>query len=214
MQTATALRLQLTLSFFQLSAIVVAGARSLPVWARSLAGIAAFAAVLAAIVVGTGVLDSGDENVQGTSVANVPPDQVMREALNQGDWASLQRACEDLLARDPFDARAIFNHAYSLHRQGRLDEAAAQYRSAADFQDFSSYSRYNLACILARQGQPDEAMQLLTDVIESGFCSSRGIGSEIEFKPLRVDPEFLRLMMVEQINRERLSGGRLSQPTN
>ncbi len=180
--------------------------RGIPRWARTLAGIAALASLLAAIVIGSGLLNRGTGNAPAKGEPSLPPDRRLAEALLGAKWQEAESASRELLARDPFDARAIFNLAYSLQRQGRLDEATGYYLLSADFREFGIYSKYNLACIHSVQESPDEAIELLRAVIEEGFVSTLGIASEHDFDLLRADPEFHRLVLLEEVNRDRKSG--------
>jgi tetratricopeptide (TPR) repeat protein len=53
---------------------------------------------------------------------------------------------------------AHHNLAYALAKQGKLDEAVAQYREALEIQPRYAETRYNLGIALSRQGKLDEAI--------------------------------------------------------
>jgi tetratricopeptide (TPR) repeat protein len=56
------------------------------------------------------------------------------------------------------DATAIFNRAVELQRQGKLDEAAAEYRAALAIKPNYLNAQANLGVVLARLGRYDEAV--------------------------------------------------------
>ncbi len=65
----------------------------------------------------------------------------MAIASASGDWPGTEQACRELIAEDPFDGRAIFNLGRSLHGQGRLDEAAEQFRQSGNLPN-TAWSRF------------------------------------------------------------------------
>jgi len=93
------------------------------------------------------------------------------------------------------DAEALHTLAYSQHVTGDLDTAAANYQRAieAGF-DRAFVSWYNLACIRARQGETDGALDALERSIESGFTNFELLRTDAELESIRGEARFDKLL--------------------
>ena len=91
-----------------------------------------------------------------------------------------------------------------LHLEGRDAESAVLLRETAAIQRrtlgpshrYTLYTSYNLACVLAADHKPIEALSVLRDVVENGFANADDLKSDPDFKSLRGDPRFKA--MIEQ----------------
>ena len=172
-------------------------------WIGRIAGVAIFLALLGAIVYGTGYFQGTVSPAeQDREIMPAGTGQDMTAAWARSDWPGVETICRDLIEKDQFNPTARFNLAFSLHRLGRLEEATEHYLLARDFVEYQGYSDFNLATIFAGDGKTDLAIRHLTQALESGFVSSRGIDRTPELKPLYAHDSFADL--VEQENRNRV----------
>jgi tetratricopeptide (TPR) repeat protein len=109
------------------------------------------------------------------------------EQLGRGGWA--------LLERERISARL----AGAYGRLGRHREAADLYRKIlAESGQFDPVTRYNLACALARDGQPDAAMQSLRLAVRYGYGKDPSqitwLERDGDLESLRDLPEFEALV--------------------
>lgn len=81
--------------------------------------------------------------------------------------------------------RAVF-----LSRNGQLDAAIPLCEQAVKTAPFSAVAHYNMACLLAKKGQVDDALKSLRQAIELGFHNVAQISKDSDLKPLRSRPEF------------------------
>ncbi len=68
----------------------------------------------------------------------------------------------------PAGATARTDYGLKLEKQGRLDEAAENYRMAIESNPHSTVARKRLAMLLVKQGRRDEAIELLRDAERRG----------------------------------------------
>ncbi len=173
-----------------------------PIWLKSLLGIMVFGGLLYAIIVGTEIFSTGEiADDELTRFANLTTAQRADMSFDGGDWVSAARNYKKLCEEDQFNSRAIFRYGYSLHQQQRYEEALSAYTKALDYNEVRPYAAYNMACIQALTNQPDAAIKSLRDAIENGFTTRQGIENDRDFASLVGDPEFKRLVWVEDRNR-------------
>jgi tetratricopeptide (TPR) repeat protein len=92
-------------------------------------------------------------------------------AEKSGDLDETERAYRALLKMNPKDPVGTLGLAQTMHKKGDYAEAENFYRRyldtyGAEASDVDTV-KYNLVCCLALQGKNDEAVELLTDVIEN-----------------------------------------------
>ncbi len=90
----------------------------------------------------------------------------------------------------PDDARAMYFKAQALCQLGRREESLewAKRALAADPED--SGSLYNVACVYALQGLPDDAIHCLEQAVHHGFGQKEWIDHDADLDSLRSLPRF------------------------
>jgi choline-sulfatase len=92
------------------------------------------------------------------------------------------------------DLHALVQAGNSVRRLGRLDEAAGYYERAAQLRPDAWVPIYNLACLRALQGQPEQALRLLEQALERGCRSRRLLELDPDLESLRQRPGFAELL--------------------
>lgn len=178
--------------------------QTIPGGFRTGIGIVVFSALLVAIVFGSGILDPKSNAANAnTPIEQLPVKQRAELAMSRNQWKIAEEAYREMLKADQFDCFSMFYIGFSLHNQGKLDEAKEYYLKAADFHRFRIFSYYNLATIYSKQERLDESLEHLEQAIEFGMATREGIKTSKDFANLYDDPEFERLAILESNNRER-----------
>lgn len=83
----------------------------------------------------------------------------------------------------------------SLDRAARLwEDAQTELPAAGAPPRFLANAQYNLACIRARQGQPDEAVQLLASALPASDVLKAAAPQDADLESLYDDPRFRELI--------------------
>lgn len=109
------------------------------------------------------------------------------------DPSPIERSADSLAAvaaGEPGNAVARLRLGGLLAGLGRLDEAAAAYRSADSLGFGRLIARYNLAAIAARQGHPDSAHAWLGRAFAAGYGDFAGLDADADFASLRGQAAF------------------------
>lgn len=114
-------------------------------------------------------------------------------AVQQRDFATAAAAFKKLTVADPQDAQAWHMLGYSLHVGGKLDEAMAAHQKAATFPATAPAATYNVACVHALQGRPDDAFAWLEKAIAAGFADAELLATDSDLDSLRKDPRFAKI---------------------
>lgn len=173
----------------------------MPIWLKTVAGIVVFGLLLIAMIVGTGVLNPDEESGTVEQFANLPPNERAEIAWERGRWPTAETAYREMVEADQFDGRSLFFLAVCIHRQNRLDEALGMYERAADFVDWAAWCHYNLACINALQGRPDDAIEALDKAVDKGLNLRVRIEDDKDLVSLHDDPRFLQISLKQFVNR-------------
>jgi tetratricopeptide (TPR) repeat protein len=80
-----------------------------------------------------------------------------------------------------------------LARLGQVPSAVQTLQEAVRIAPFSALARYNLACMYAKSGQPDESLATLKRAVELGFRDTSIISKDPDLDSLRERPEFLEI---------------------
>lgn len=110
--------------------------------------------------------------------------------VNSPDWEDAVARYRNLTKENSNDARAWFMLGYTLHMNGRLDEAIAAHQRAAEFPTVRRTALYNLGCAYALQGQPVAALNALQQAIDAGFISRTPIENDPDLASLKSLPKF------------------------
>ncbi len=113
-------------------------------------------------------------------------DDATMEAFREGqslvrseEFAKAAEILQKCVAEKDDFGPAWFLLGYSLHMDGKHEEALKAHRRAAEFEeDFRPIATYNIACAQALLGQPQESLQSLRSAIELGFDDAEKIQSD------------------------------------
>jgi len=90
--------------------------------------------------------------------------------------------------------RELSDRAIDLMQEGRLAEAEAALRDALSIAPRLSINLYNLACVKARQGHGEQAMDYLERAVAAGFTEFAFIEADPDLDSLRKLPRYQKLM--------------------
>ncbi len=115
-----------------------------------------------------------------------------QKALQQSDFVSATMILEGVTAREPKNAMAWQLYGYSLHAQGRLEEALKAHTTAAGFPTTAGVAAYNAACASALLGRADDAFRWLNTSAQTGF-NLKAARTDADFTSIRKDPRWAKL---------------------
>lgn len=113
--------------------------------------------------------------------------------LDSPEWEQAVAKYRALTSKDANDARAWFMLGYTLHMNGRLEEAIVAHRRAAEFPATRRTALYNLGCAYALQGESSAALRALQQAVDAGFISRTPIEEDPDLLTLQGLPEFERI---------------------
>ena len=115
--------------------------------------------------------------------------------MNAGRWVEASTAYETITEKLPENAMAWFNLGYSLHAQGRLDEALVAHKKAAEMPGpAQTLAIYNTACAYALKGQKDKAFEWLKKTAEAGYKNTAQLDGDSDLDSLRDDPRYAEII--------------------
>jgi tetratricopeptide (TPR) repeat protein len=141
------------------------------------------------------------------------PDRVVADrAWEAEDWKTAADQYEQMLRADPYNPTARFRRSYSLHEifyealeagssaspitattKQLAQVALDSYDATLDFLELRDLAYYNIACIYARLGEADRAIEAIRKAIANGASISR-IARDSDFESLKSDPRFARIV--------------------
>jgi len=101
---------------------------------------------------------------------------------------------ESILQRDPNYVDVLRCQGELLTRKGLHERALKIDRRLAKLLPNDAIVRYNLACSLALNGKPDEAVSALRRALECGYTDFDHLESDGDLAALRDHPEYLELL--------------------
>lgn len=204
-------------------------------WYRELGGLAAFLLILYGAVAWTnrsiGDGESSDVNASQMTKARLYSDSAWR----RGNFANATVHLNDLLVADPHNSHARFKLAECYYRQftdvyfrlndSRLDQiadptrmesmestlkelgdqAVELYRRCTKSHRYRGEALFHLAILSGMRKEREEALGALDRFLSLNYSTNNGIAQSAEFAFLLDDPEFQRLIVIEQ---------RIKQPKN
>jgi tetratricopeptide (TPR) repeat protein len=98
------------------------------------------------------------------------------------------------LEANPEDARAMYLAAGALLDLGRSDECRALLDRALHLAKGEPSVLYNAACVYARSGEPERALEALAACFKVGWGNRDWIAHDPDFDAIRDDPRFQALV--------------------
>ena len=115
------------------------------------------------------------------------------EAAHDAVQTGIHRA-EQVLALNPQDGRALSLGAGALIDDGQTDRALEWSRQCLELYPDDTSALVNIACVHARVGQRDEALDLLDRVFARGCGKRDWIVNDPDYASLRSEPRFQRML--------------------
>lgn len=119
--------------------------------------------------------------------------QDARAAVEASDWTKAAAAYKKLTDANAKDAQAWHMLGYTLHAAGKLDDALQVHLKAREFPAVAGAATYNVACVYALQGKPDDAFQWLDKAIAAGFDDLEQLRGDSDFASIRKDPRMAKV---------------------
>lgn len=116
------------------------------------------------------------------------------EAYKGQRWAEAEVAYAEIVAAEPANGQAWFRLGVARHQSGKIDDAIAAYKKAADLQFAPVFSAYNLAAAYARKKDATSAYAWLEKAINAGFSNGAGLSADQDFAALRDDEQFRKAL--------------------
>jgi adenylate cyclase len=104
------------------------------------------------------------------------------------------RRAEKLIELNPANARALSFGAGALHEDGQIDRAIEWVRRAEALYPDDMGVIINAACVQARSGMTDEALDLLERVFNKGWGKKDWVANDPDYDSLREHPRFIAMM--------------------
>ena len=101
---------------------------------------------------------------------------------------------EGVRARLPGHAAVVETLGCLYTEMGRYEDGLRADREMVGLQPHSPLAWYNLACSLSLTGQTDDAFDALGRAIALGYSDADWMQDDEDFKPIRSDPRFARLL--------------------
>ncbi|MCM2312906.1 MAG: tetratricopeptide repeat protein [Steroidobacteraceae bacterium] len=98
------------------------------------------------------------------------------------------------LLQNPDDARARIFYAATLAKTGHKDEAVREGAAALELSPGDPMMLYNCACLYARLGETDRALDTIGRAIDGGYENFRWMQHDPDLDSLRGDPRFQQLV--------------------
>lgn len=136
----------------------------------------------------------------GVTWLTAPTMNDVNQALQQNDFAAMERLCREILDEDSDNAQAVFMLGYALHAQGELDEAVLYHIRATSFPATAPLAYYNLGCAQALKGNSDQAFKALEKAVELGVTNAAQYRGDSDLQSLRTDQRWKGLLDSMQPN--------------
>ena len=131
----------------------------------------------------------------GTAARALGRESAACEAVQTG----IRRA-EQVLALNPQDGRALSLGAGALIDDGQTERALEWSRQCLDLYPHDTSALVNVACVHARVGQRDQALDLLERVFARGCGKRDWVANDPDYASLRNEPRFHRLLEQSQVS--------------
>jgi|GEM_PF-4858219 len=113
-----------------------------------------------------------------------------QQKVGQGDFKGAAEIFRKVVAADKNNGLGWQMLGYSLHMEGKLDEAIEAHAKAATFPAFKSVGLYNLACAWSLKKETDKAIDYFEKAIEAGFNNIPLMDSDPDLDNIRKDARF------------------------
>lgn len=120
-------------------------------------------------------------------------DQLGRPSEARAGRDQLLERLPNYILQNPDDSRARMFYAVTLAEAGRKDDAIREGSNALEISPDDPMMLYNCACLHARLGETQRALDLLRQAIAKGHLNFGWMRHDPDMGPLRDNPEFIAL---------------------
>ena len=112
-----------------------------------------------------------------------------------GRWAEASALYAKVTEATPDNGMAWFNLGYSLHVQGKLEDALVAHQKAAEIPGVrQTLGMYNAACAHALLGNVDQAFTWLKKAAQAGYKDTAQLDRDSDLDSLRDDPRYAEII--------------------
>lgn len=113
-----------------------------------------------------------------------------RSKVQAGDFAGAAVILRKVTEADDQQGLAWQLLGYSLHLDGKLDEAIVAHTKAATFDDYKGIALYNLACAWSLKKETEKAMEFFEQAVEAGYDGMNVIDNDSDLDNIRSHSRF------------------------
>ena len=99
-----------------------------------------------------------------------------------------------ILDRNPTNVDVIRRLVEHLSRRANYDAALPLYRKLVNLRPNDCIARYNLSCTLSMLGHIEEAVSVLKQAFEIGYCDIAHLETDADMEPLRDHPGYVDIL--------------------
>lgn len=149
-------------------------------------------AVLSLVIAGAAVARNTQQTIKEREYTQTKWEA--KAAYAEGDWEAAEAHYREMARRHPDDAQAWFMLGFSVHYQGRYDEARQLFLDAEKLGSNKGLVHYNLACGYAQQGEEKKALQELKIAMEVGFNQPDWAEEDPDLESIRMNEQFHKIV--------------------
>ena len=151
-----------------------------------------FALLVANLIYVPSVVAQDDEELSREQIGEMLQD--VQSHVQSEEWADGAKLCKKIVEANDKIGPAWFFLGYTLHMDGKLDEALKAHKKAAEFDQFAPVATYNVACVYSLQKKTDQAIKALEKAIKLGFNNVDQIEDDSDMDNIRKDKRFVKIM--------------------
>jgi len=152
-------------------------------------------AVLSLVIAGAAVARNTKQTIESRELTHTKSEA--KVAWADGDWVSAERHYRELVDKNPKDGQSWFMLGFSVHYQGRFDEARDLFLYSEMLGSDPGLVHYNIACGYAQLGESEKALKQLEVSIQKGFDQFDWATKDPDLISIRSNEKFQEL--VEQM---------------
>ncbi|QYK53729.1 MAG: tetratricopeptide repeat protein [Fimbriimonadaceae bacterium] len=149
-------------------------------------------AVLSLVIAGAAVARNTQQTIKEREYTQTKWEA--KTAYAEGDWVGAENHYREMIKKHPKDAQAWFMLGYSVHYQGRYDEARELFLDSEELGSNRGLVHYNLACGYAQQGNQEKALEELEFSAKVGFNQPEWAEEDPDLVSLRSNEKFQKIV--------------------
>lgn len=149
-------------------------------------------AVLSLVIAGAAVARNTQQTIKERAYTQTKWEA--KTAYAEGDWDAAEIHYREMIDEDPEDPQAWFMLGFSVHYQGRYDEARELFLKSEELGSNKGLVHYNLACGYAQQGNDSKALEELRIAMQVGFNQPEWASEDPDLKSIRTNEKFQEIV--------------------